>query len=70
MSDQTGGPVPPRDASPEGPSNNRRIPPLVWIILAIVIAWIGYAFLQARGHHPYKAPAPATAPQSPAAPRT
>ena len=31
-------PVPPADASPEGPSHNRRIPPLVWIILALVVA--------------------------------
>ena len=54
-------PIPPRDASPEGASHNRRIPPLVWIILAIVIAWIGYAFLQSRGQDPYKAPAPAPA---------
>ena len=29
---------PARDASPEG--RNRRIPPLVWIILAVVVAWL------------------------------
>ena len=31
-------PVPPSDTSPEGPSHNRRFPPLVWVILALVIA--------------------------------
>lgn len=31
-------PIPPRDVSPEGPSHNRRIPPLVWVILTLVIA--------------------------------
>ena len=31
-------PIPPSDVSPEGPSHNRRIPPLVWVILALVIA--------------------------------
>lgn len=35
MADQR--PVPPRDASPEGPSHNRRVPPLVWVILALLI---------------------------------
>jgi hypothetical protein len=33
-------PTPPRDASPEGPSHNRRIPPLVWVILALVVAML------------------------------
>jgi hypothetical protein len=36
MSEQR--PIPPRDVSPEGPSHNRRIPPLVWVILALVFA--------------------------------
>lgn len=31
-------PIPPSDMSPEGPSHTRRIPPLVWVILALVLA--------------------------------
>ena len=30
--------IPPRDISPEGPSHTRKVPPLVWVILALVIA--------------------------------
>jgi hypothetical protein len=40
MSDQR--PIPPSDVSPEGPSHNRRIPPLAWVILALVIAVLAY----------------------------
>jgi len=29
--------IPPRDVSPEGAAHNRRIPPLVWVILALVL---------------------------------
>jgi hypothetical protein len=40
-------PVPPRDASPEG--RNRRIPPLVWIVLLLLIGWFVVAMLQFGG---------------------
>ena len=43
---QTSRPVPPRDASPDG--HNRRIPPLVWIIVAALIAWFAYFAIQSR----------------------
>ncbi len=33
MSDQR--PVPPQDVSPEGVSHTRKVPPLVWVILAL-----------------------------------
>jgi hypothetical protein len=35
--------VPPRDTSPEGPSHNRKVPPLVWIVLAIVLGVLAYS---------------------------
>jgi hypothetical protein len=34
-------PIPLEDVSPAGPSHNRRIPPLVWVILALVIVVLG-----------------------------
>lgn len=40
-------PIPPRDASPEG--RNRRIPPLVWIVLALLVAWLVIALIQRGG---------------------
>lgn len=36
MSDQR--PVPPSEMSPEGPEHTHTVPPLVWVILALVIA--------------------------------
>ena len=47
MTDQR--PIPPRDASPEGPSHNRRIPPLVWVILALVIAVLAIGLVGGLG---------------------
>jgi hypothetical protein len=41
-------PIPPSDASPEGPSHNRRIPPLVWVILALVIAVLAIGVVGGR----------------------
>ena len=43
-------PVPPHDVSPEGLSHNRRVPPLVWIILALLIALGVYAGVSAMKH--------------------
>jgi hypothetical protein len=40
-------PVDPRDASPEG--KTRRVPPLIWIILAILVAWFAIAIWQRQG---------------------
>jgi len=42
-------PVPARDASPEG--HNRRVPPLVWIILALLVGWFVFAAIQKGGTH-------------------
>ena len=39
MSDQR--PIPPDDVSPEGISHTRRIPPLVWVILALLVLVLG-----------------------------
>jgi hypothetical protein len=48
MSDPTASrPVPPRDASPEG--RNRRIPPLIWIIVALLVVWFIIAGVMRRG---------------------
>lgn len=44
------GNVPPHDVSPEGMAHTRRIPPLVWIILALLIAWGAYAGVNAMNH--------------------
>lgn len=38
-------PIPPADVSPEGSSHNRRVPPLVWVILALLIGLAAYAFI-------------------------
>ena len=37
--------IPPRDMSPEGPQHTRKIPPLVWVILALVIGALGYGLV-------------------------
>jgi hypothetical protein len=34
--------IPPADVSPEGPSHNRRIPPLVWVILALLLVVLAF----------------------------
>jgi hypothetical protein len=34
-------PIPPKDVSPAGKSHTRRIPPLVWVILALVVLVLG-----------------------------
>lgn len=39
MSDQQ--PIPPQDVSPEGVSHTRKIPPLVWVILALLVLVLG-----------------------------
>ena len=31
--------------SPEGPQHTRKIPPLVWVILALVIGVLGYGLV-------------------------
>jgi hypothetical protein len=46
------------DPSPERPS--RRIPPLVWIILALLIVWLGVAVVQRGGFN--RTPSGGTAP--------
>jgi hypothetical protein len=33
--------IPPSDVSPEGPSHTRKVPPLVWVILALLIIVLG-----------------------------
>jgi hypothetical protein len=33
----------PRETSPEGASHNRKVPPLVWIVLAIVLAVLAFS---------------------------
>lgn len=42
--------VPPHDVSPEGLAHTRRVPPLVWIILALLIALGAYAGVNALNH--------------------
>jgi hypothetical protein len=39
MSDQRQ--IPPEDVSPEGISHTRKIPPLVWVILALLVLVLG-----------------------------
>ena len=45
----TSPPVSPRDASPEG--RTRRIPPLIWVVLALLVAWFAVAMWQRQGTH-------------------
>jgi hypothetical protein len=60
MADQR--PIPPSDVSPEGPSHNRRIPPLVWVILALVIAVLAIGSVGGLNmHHADQARAASTA---------
>ena len=56
-------PIPPADVSPEGVSHNRRVPPLIWVIAALLIAMFGYMALQSRGYEAYKPPTPVEAPK-------
>jgi hypothetical protein len=56
-------PIPPADASPEGASHNRRVPPLVWVIAAALVAMFGYMAIQSRNHDAYTPPAAAEAPK-------
>ncbi|MFL5295814.1 MAG: hypothetical protein ACJ798_05465 [Phenylobacterium sp.] len=48
---KTSEPVDPRDVSPDT-GRTRRIPPLVWIIVAILVAWFAIAMWQRQGTHP------------------
>jgi len=34
-------PIPPQDVSPEGVSHTRKVPPLVWVILALLVLVLG-----------------------------
>lgn len=43
-------PIPPQDVSPEGLSHTRKVPPLVWIILALLIGLGAYAGVSAVNH--------------------
>lgn len=52
------------DRSPDtAPKASRRIPPLVWIVLALLVAWLVVAVMQRRGadHTPQGGSAPAQA---------
>lgn len=51
----------PSDTAPK-PRDSRRIPPLVWIIVAILLGWLVIAFLQRGGTH--VTPQGGTAPQA------
>ena len=44
------------------PRDNRRIPPLVWIVVAILVGWFVVAMLQRGGTH--ETPQGGTAPQA------
>ena len=52
-------PIPPADVSPEGPSHNRRVPPLVWVIAVLLLATFGYMGIQASQHDSYDPPSAA-----------
>jgi hypothetical protein len=41
--------IPPKDVSPEGPQHTRKIPPLVWVILALVIAVLAIGLVGGLG---------------------
>jgi hypothetical protein len=56
----TNRPVTPRDASPDG--HNRAIPPLVWVVLAILLGWFAIAAIQNGGLH--RTPQGGTTPQA------
>ena len=43
--------VQPRDASPDT-GGQRRVPPLIWIVLAVLVAWFAVAMWQRQGTHP------------------
>jgi len=43
--------VDPRDASPDT-GKTRRVPPLIWIIVAALVAWFAIAMWQRQGTHP------------------
>lgn len=43
--------VDPRDASPDH-GGTRRVPPLIWIVLAVLVAWFAIAMWQRQGTHP------------------
>jgi hypothetical protein len=62
MTDRT--PIPPRDVSPEGPSHNRRIPPLVWIVLGLLVIALGIGAVGGFGmnHAEQAKSAPAASP--------
>jgi hypothetical protein len=47
MTDQR--PIPPSDVSPEGLQHTRRVPPLVWVILALVIVVLGVGLVGGLG---------------------
>lgn len=55
-------PVPPHDVSPEGLSHTRRVPPLVWIILALLIGLAAYAGVSAMKHPSQATATSSTAP--------
>lgn len=64
------------DRSHEHQPAKRKIPPLVWIIVAIFVAWAVIAFMQNRGEtsstgevtHPVSAQGDAVMPAAPATP--
>lgn len=40
----------PRTADPDAKKAGRRIPPLVWIVVALLVAWFVVIAVQKRGH--------------------
>ena len=42
-------PIPPSDVSPEGLSHTRKVPPLVWIILALLVIVLGIGLVGGFG---------------------
>ena len=43
--------VDPRDASPDT-GRTHRVPPLIWIVVALLVAWFAVAVWQRQGTHP------------------
>ena len=64
------------DPAPTERKGARKIPPLVWIVLAILVGWLVVAMLQRGGTHvtpqggtmPQQAEGPSTMPAAPATP--
>lgn len=50
MADQDTSRPHPRDASPDT-GRTRRIPPLVWVVVVLLVAWFALAMWQRQGTH-------------------